>query len=76
MSGRKWQKKIEKFRALDAADKWMLLHATVWLALACIMLLVLPFRQLAKRLALGGDLYLEFAEDEVRVESAARSAMR
>ena len=53
MSGGKWQEKIEKFRALDAADKWMLLHATVWLALACIMLLVLPFQQLAKRLSAG-----------------------
>ena len=51
MGGGKQQSKIEKFGALDAADKWMLLHAAVWLALARTMLLFLPFRRLAERLS-------------------------
>ena len=47
----RWRQKLKKFRALNGADKWMLLHATVWLALARIMLLVMPFPRLAKRLS-------------------------
>jgi hypothetical protein len=50
MSVGRWRQKLTKFRALSSADKWMLLHATVWLALARLALLVLPFRRLAARL--------------------------
>lgn len=51
MSKGRWTEKLQKFRRLDSADKWLLVHATLWLALASIMLLVLPFRWLAKRLS-------------------------
>jgi hypothetical protein len=43
--------KLTKFRALGGADKRMLLHATAWLALARLMLLVFPFRRLVARLS-------------------------
>ena len=36
---------------LDAANKWLLLRATAWLAIARIMLTVMPFRQLSARLS-------------------------
>ena len=36
---------------LDGADKWLLLRATAWLAIARIMLVVVPFRQLSARLS-------------------------
>ena len=54
MSNGRWRPKLDKFRARNRADRWMLLHATVWLALARLMLLILPFHQLAKRLSSGG----------------------
>jgi hypothetical protein len=43
--------KLTKFRALSGADKRMLLHATAWLALARLMLVVFPFRRLAAQLS-------------------------
>jgi hypothetical protein len=48
---RQWMQKLAKFRALSGADKWMLLHATVWLALARLMLITMPFRRLAAKLS-------------------------
>ena len=36
---------------LDGADKWLLLRATAWLAIARIMLVVMPFDRLAARLS-------------------------
>jgi hypothetical protein len=40
---------------LDGADKWLLLRATGWLAIARIMLLVLPFKRLSARLSGDAD---------------------
>ncbi len=40
-----------RFLQLDGADKWLLLRATAWLAIARIMLTVMPFRQLSARLS-------------------------
>ena len=51
MSTGRWTQKLARFRALSGADKWMLLHATVWLALARLMLLFMPFRKLAGTLS-------------------------
>jgi hypothetical protein len=51
MTTRRLNRKLEKFRALGSAEKWALLHATIWLALARLMLLAIPFRQLAARLS-------------------------
>ena len=42
--------KLQRFFALSGPDKLMLLHATIWLALARLMLLLLPFNKLAARL--------------------------
>ena len=36
---------------LDGADKWLLLRATAWLAIARIMLVVMPFKRLSARLS-------------------------
>jgi hypothetical protein len=44
------RQKLAKFRSLHRADKWMLIHATMWLALARLMLIILSFRRLASRL--------------------------
>ena len=36
---------------LDGADRWLLLRATAWLAIARIMLVIMPFRHLSARLS-------------------------
>mgnify|MGYP001826655551 CR=1 FL=1 len=76
MSNRRWQYKLNKFRALSGADKWLLLHAAVWLALARIMLLVLPFPKLAARLSRESDAAKGDPDPEMveRVGSAVRIA--
>jgi hypothetical protein len=51
MSTGRWKRKLAKFRALGPAEKWTLLHATVWLALARVMIIAVPFRKLAERLS-------------------------
>ena len=50
MSTGRWKHKLSRFRALSSAEKWTLLHATMWLGLARLMLLAIPFRKLAARL--------------------------
>jgi hypothetical protein len=50
MSTGRWKHKLSKYQALSSAEKWTLLHAMVWLALARLMLLILPFKKLAERL--------------------------
>jgi Transglutaminase-like superfamily len=47
----RWQNNLSKFVRLDGADKWLLLRATGWLAIARIMLAVLSFRRAAERLS-------------------------
>jgi hypothetical protein len=47
MAARRLADKLRRFRALECRDKWMLLHASVWLAMARIMLLVMSFKKLA-----------------------------
>jgi hypothetical protein len=47
MSAASWKQKLAKFWGLSGPDKWMLIHAAVWLALARLLLLVMPFRRLA-----------------------------
>jgi hypothetical protein len=51
MRTERWSQKFAKFRALSGGDKWMLLHAAVWLATARLMMLLMPFRKLAARLS-------------------------
>ena len=47
----RWKDKLKRFGALDAADKWLLLRAVAWLAVARIMLIAMPFRRLAEKLS-------------------------
>ena len=49
------QSRLLRFVQLDRADKWLLLHATVWLGIARIMLIVMPFRHLSARLSAKSD---------------------
>jgi hypothetical protein len=59
MDLQRWQQKLGKLRKLSGADKWMLLHAVIWLALARLMLLVMPFRRLAMKLSGGRESLAE-----------------
>ena len=43
--------KLRRFGALSFADKWLLLRAVSWLAVARVWLLVAPFRHVATRLS-------------------------
>ena len=43
--------KLGRFGELSLADKWLLLRAAVWLAIARLRLVVTPFRKLVERLA-------------------------
>ena len=51
----RWKNKLLKFGQLNGADKWLLVRAAVWLAIARIMLLVMPFRRLAAQLSVGRE---------------------
>jgi hypothetical protein len=51
MSNVRRTNKWRRFSQLSGADKWLLLHATVWLGIARIMLIVMPFRHLSARLS-------------------------
>ena len=50
MSTARWKHKLRKLSNLNGADKWLLLRATGWLAIARIMLVAVPFRRLSERL--------------------------
>ena len=51
MSNVRRTNKWRRFLQLDGADKWLLLRATAWLAIARVMLVVMPFRHLSARLS-------------------------
>ena len=51
MSNVRRTNKWRRFMQLDGVDKWLLLRAAGWLAIARIMLVVMPFRRLAARLS-------------------------
>jgi hypothetical protein len=51
MTTGRWRQKLAKFRAMSGTDKRMFLHATVWLAMARVMLFVMPFSKLSARLS-------------------------
>jgi hypothetical protein len=55
MSNVRRTNKWRRFMQLDGADKWLFLHATVWLGMARIMLIVMPFRRLSARLSSKSD---------------------
>jgi hypothetical protein len=76
MRAGRWRQKLAKFRALSGADKWMLLHAIVWLALARLLLLLLPFRQLAAKFSGEQGSVAEDPDPELleRISYAVRTA--
>ncbi len=51
MSNVRRTNKWRRFMQLDGADRWLLLRATAWLAIARIMLVIMPFRHLSARLS-------------------------
>jgi hypothetical protein len=51
MSMARWKDDLGKFGELDGADQWLVLRAAAWLGIARLMLIVMPFRRLAERLA-------------------------
>jgi hypothetical protein len=51
----RWKNKLIRFARLDGADKWLLLRATTWLAIARIMLVTMPFKRLSARLSVESD---------------------
>ncbi len=55
MSNVRWTNKWRRFLQLDGANKWLLLRATAWLAIARIMLVVMPFRHLSARLSAASN---------------------
>ena len=72
-----WMKsKLARFRELEAADKWLLLRAMGWLAVARLMLIVLPFERLAARLSAKGDASPEEPNPEYleRISFAVQAA--
>ena len=46
--------RLARFRELNPADRWLLLRAVAWLAVARLMLVVMPFQRLSERLAAKG----------------------
>ena len=76
MSKGRRTEKLAKFSALAGADKLLLLHATVWLALARLMLLLMPFNKLATRLSgeRGSSIYQVDPELLERIGYAVRAA--
>lgn len=47
--------RISRFIGLNGADKWLLLRAVGWLAVARAMMFTMSFRQLATRLSVSED---------------------
>ena len=54
MSTGRWRHKLDRLRALSGADRWLLLRAAWWLAVARFMLAVMPFSRLVERLSAPG----------------------
>ena len=64
MSTARMKSKLARFRELEAADKWLLLRAVGWLAVARLMLIVMPFDRLAARLSAKGTASSEKPDPE------------
>ena len=47
--------RISRFNALDGADKYLLMRAVGWLAVARVMMLAMSFKRLAARLSVSED---------------------
>ena len=72
----RWKDKLVRYSRLDGADKWLLLRAAAWLAVARIRLVSTPFSRLSERLSADGDLAQEAPDEDVlrRIGVAVRVA--
>ncbi len=57
--------RISRFIALDGADKWLLMRAVGWLAVARVMMFLMSFQRLAARLSVSEDVTEPEADPEV-----------
>ena len=55
MSSLRWKEKLARFGELSGADRWLLLRAAAWLAVARVMLAAMPFRRLSARFSTEQD---------------------
>ena len=76
MPKRKWPHKLRRFAALDSAERGLLLRAVVWLAVARLWLVFVPFQRLASRLEPGANTTEVDAATLQRVGAAVKSAGR
>jgi hypothetical protein len=65
MSTTRQGNKLVRFWRLERADKWLLLRAAGWLAVARIMLVVMPFRRLSERLSAANDTTGKIPDEEM-----------
>ena len=49
MSAARLKEKLKRFVELDGSDKWLFLRAVGWLAVARMMLIITPFKQLSAK---------------------------
>ena len=66
--------KFRQFLGLTAGDKWLLLRAVYWLAIARIWLVVVPFPRLAERLSATPKAFESNGDLVSRVSSAVSAA--
>lgn len=64
MSTARSKNKLSRFSELEGADKWLFLRAAGWLAIARMMLVVMPFDRLAARLSAKGTALPEQPDRE------------
>jgi hypothetical protein len=64
--------KMTRFGELGRADQWLLLRATAWLAVARMLLVVMPFRRLSAPLSAEND-FAEAKPDPELLDSIGRA---
>ena len=76
MASKRQTSKLRRFVRLDGADKWLLMQAVGWLAVARIRLAVTPFNRLAAILASESDRKAGVVDPELaaRIGFAVRAA--
>ena len=68
----RWMNKLKRFFALDGAGKCLLLRATGWLAVARLMMALMPFHRLAANLS-AAETSTRYAVDPVVLSNIGRS---
>jgi len=70
----RWIDKPGRFFALDGADKRLLLRAAAWLAVAQLMLIVMPFQRLVAKLS-AAEASSQCGADPAVLSSVGRSVV-